>query len=259
MERPLITTAEGLVPHLSGVERDPFGQYEFVADPPCHASQSGRSFQFGDTPGGGVALGCWSPGCQGPGFVRRIEDRLGGADSDPGIGRGADALGRHRDFGWIAGTADGAAGPAEVPVPGAGPAGGSRARGACDGAGRGVPGQGPDGPAGLVPRWRPRRAYRWNYRGQRKGFAHSEKAEHGGVSLARNGGVLRKRGQAPVELKAWRTHRELSEQMERAADTLRAALSQAGGCGQPVPSRRDGDRPGRPLQTYPERRAGGMR
>ena len=58
-----------------------FRDYTRRANPPCHTSSSGLSFQYGDDPGhpGAVVIGCWNPGCQGPGWVDRIEDALGAA------------------------------------------------------------------------------------------------------------------------------------------------------------------------------------
>ena len=78
MQKPLITDAAGLAPYLRNVRRLGYHGYDWSADPPCHASSSGMasSFHFGDAEGGGVKIGCWA-GCQGPGFVKRIEEALG--------------------------------------------------------------------------------------------------------------------------------------------------------------------------------------
>ena len=78
MQNPLITDAAGLAPYLRNVKRWGHNGYDWSADPPCHASSSGAasSFHFGDAAGGGVKVGCWA-GCQGPGFVKRIEYALG--------------------------------------------------------------------------------------------------------------------------------------------------------------------------------------
>ena len=78
MQDPLITDAAGLALYLRNVKRWGHNGYDWSADPPCHASSSGAasSFHFGDAAGGGVKVGCWA-GCQGPGFVKRIEDALG--------------------------------------------------------------------------------------------------------------------------------------------------------------------------------------
>ena len=78
MQRPLITDAAGLAPYLRNVNPYNHNGYHWSADPPCHTSSSGAasSFHFGDAEGGGVKVGCWA-GCQGPGFVRRIEEALG--------------------------------------------------------------------------------------------------------------------------------------------------------------------------------------
>ena len=78
MQNPLITDAAGLAPYLRHVRRLGYHGYDWSADPPCHASSSGmaNSFHFGDAEGGGVKVGCWA-GCQGPGFVKRIEEALG--------------------------------------------------------------------------------------------------------------------------------------------------------------------------------------
>ena len=78
MQNPLITNAAGLAPYLRNVKRWGHNGYDWSADPPCHASKSGAasSFHFGDAEGGGVKVGCWA-GCQGPGFVKRIEESLG--------------------------------------------------------------------------------------------------------------------------------------------------------------------------------------
>ena len=78
MQRPLITNAAGLAPYLRHAKPWGHNGYDWSADPPCHASSSGASssFHFGDADGGGVKVGCWA-GCQGPGFVRRIEETLG--------------------------------------------------------------------------------------------------------------------------------------------------------------------------------------
>ena len=78
MQTPLITDAAGLAPYLRNVRRLGYHGYDWSADPPCHASSSGMasSFHFGDAEGGGVRVGCWA-GCQGPGFVKRIEESLG--------------------------------------------------------------------------------------------------------------------------------------------------------------------------------------
>lgn len=239
MDRPLIKTADELAPHLSGVVREPYGQYEYIADPPCHQSKSGRSFQFGDNPGGGVAMGCWG-GCQGAGFVRRIEDALsvriqiqlpdgsltytGGVFSSSVDWRKEQmARPKYQAPASVAGTAP--------------------RRDDREVLGPGVHATALEGGFGVqslmsLPVWFPvegKKAYRWKYRGQWKGFAQSEKAEDGGVALARNGGMLRKQGWAPVELKAWRTHEALAEQMSKSAAELRAALSQAGDAGSPCP------------------------
>ena len=78
MQNPLITDAAGLAPYLRNVNPYNHNGYHWSADPPCHTSSSGAasSFHFGDAEGGGVKVGCWA-GCQGPGFVRRIEEALG--------------------------------------------------------------------------------------------------------------------------------------------------------------------------------------
>ena len=78
MQNPLITDAASLAPYLRNVKRWGHNGYDWSADPPCHASSSGAasSFHFGDAADGGVKVGCWA-GCQGPGFVKRIEDALG--------------------------------------------------------------------------------------------------------------------------------------------------------------------------------------
>ena len=233
MERPLIARADELIPYLSGVERSPFGQYEYIANPPCHESSSGRSFQFGDSPGDGVALGCWG-GCQGPGFVRRIEDRLNVRiqilASDGGLTHSGNSSALERRKAQLARR--GYLSPDFAPAP----------------ANRtilspGVHATSLDGEFSVdalmrLPVWFPvegKKAYRWSYRGQRMGFAHSERPEHGGVGLARGGGMLRKEGQPPVELKPWRTHAALAAQIAKAADGLRAAVSQAGDADSPCP------------------------
>ena len=76
---PRIESATDLDARLNNVQHVRFRDYTRRADPPCHASSSGLSFQYGDDPGhlGAVILGCWNLGCQGPGWVARIEDALG--------------------------------------------------------------------------------------------------------------------------------------------------------------------------------------
>ena len=74
---PRVTTADELAEHLEGVRPYRYKDYDWTANPPCHASASGTSFHFGDHPDGGITLGCWAPGCAGAGYYDRVEDALG--------------------------------------------------------------------------------------------------------------------------------------------------------------------------------------
>ena len=78
---PRIESAVDLDARLNNVQHMRFRDYTRRADPPCHTSSSGLSFQYGDDPGhpGAVIIGCWNLGCQGPGWVDRIEEALGAA------------------------------------------------------------------------------------------------------------------------------------------------------------------------------------
>ena len=66
-----------LEPYLTGVQPVRWKHYVIKATPPCHSSKSGASFYAGDRPGGGVDIACWQPGCQGPGFYKRVGEALG--------------------------------------------------------------------------------------------------------------------------------------------------------------------------------------
>ena len=77
--RPRIRNAAEFADLLDNVRAAPRGQYDYTADAPCHTSKNpgyGNSFHFGDAPGGGIVMGCWS-GCLGNEMAARIEDRLG--------------------------------------------------------------------------------------------------------------------------------------------------------------------------------------
>ena len=75
-----VSTAEALASLLDNVKVQARPPFQYTADPPCHASASGESFHFGDAPGGGIAVSCWSC-CRGSGswasMVDRIEEHIG--------------------------------------------------------------------------------------------------------------------------------------------------------------------------------------
>ena len=185
MQRPLITDAAGLAPYLRNVNPYNHNGYTWSADPPCHQSSSGTasSFHFGDTPGGGVRIGCWA-GCQGPGFVRRIEDTLG-------IRLQLNVGGKLTHEGAFPGK-----GPSVrnlPPRPAKPPALGYTV----------LPATPADGPLTLedwfdAPVWfvgagnkgSRKHAATWRQNGETRTFRHSKPPNEGGIKLARFGGTL---------------------------------------------------------------------
>lgn len=84
LKLPLVQTASELAARLTGVMDNPayqpgaaygYAHCTLAADAPCHSSASGRSFVFGDTPGGGITMRCMA--CAGGGLYKRVEDALG--------------------------------------------------------------------------------------------------------------------------------------------------------------------------------------
>ena len=78
---PRISTAATLSHYLQNVCLKTRGDYQYSADAPCHESKNpgrGDSFHFGDAPGGGLRISCWSCGA-GAKMVERIEDGIGRA------------------------------------------------------------------------------------------------------------------------------------------------------------------------------------
>ena len=71
---PRVETADQLARLLSGVKPGRWREYSYVANPPCHASSSKKSFTFGDSPGGGLVVYCWA--CEGE-TVEQAENALG--------------------------------------------------------------------------------------------------------------------------------------------------------------------------------------
>lgn len=75
---PRLETAEQLAARLNRVRPRRWRHYRYIAEPPCHDSRSGESFQFGDHPQGGLTVTCWA--CQTPGargWLDRLERILG--------------------------------------------------------------------------------------------------------------------------------------------------------------------------------------
>ena len=73
-----VATAEELAGLLTGVKPKRWRDYQYLATPPCHSSQSGQStaFAFGNAPGGGLVIHCWA--CHGEaGYLDRLEATLG--------------------------------------------------------------------------------------------------------------------------------------------------------------------------------------
>ena len=79
-----IMTAQALAARLDNVQVRPRGEYEYTANPPCHASRSGESLHFGNvgTASGepAVRISCWHC-CNGKGgwsgMMDMIEEHLG--------------------------------------------------------------------------------------------------------------------------------------------------------------------------------------
>lgn len=77
---PRVNNAQELAGRLSHARLKRWREYQWVADPPCHAQGKkpgeSNSFIFGDAPGGGVIVSCFT--CRGrKGMIDEIEERLG--------------------------------------------------------------------------------------------------------------------------------------------------------------------------------------
>ena len=79
-----IMTAEALAARMDNVQVRLRDEYEYIANPPCHASRSGESLHFGNVGIGSglsaIRISCWHC-CKGrggwAGMMDRIEDHLG--------------------------------------------------------------------------------------------------------------------------------------------------------------------------------------